>query len=427
MFSENLLHFIWQYHISNHMVLQTTTGESITLIKKGQHNLYDGPDFSEARIQIGDIEWAGHVEIHVYETDWKKHRHSGDPRYKNVILHVVYKADATLQNRPSDLQQMPTLELAPLIPSSLLERYQELMQSKQWIACKELLPSIDSNKIYYGLNRLAVERMEQKMKVLKQWYGEASNNWALTFWIALAKALGAPANQETFVSWAKTIPLQLIQKLSDDTEAVEAILFGQANLIPNDSNEEYSNLLREKYTYYQKLHHLKPIPPNSWNFSKVRPSHFPTIRIAQLSALLIQQPHLLSHLLTFQHIKEYEQLWNTVTCHPYWDTHYVFGTPTIKRKKQIGQQIQQSILINTWVPFLFLYAKETGKEEMMQKALELLEALPAEQNNILRGWMELDICANSALESQALLQLKKEYCKPKKCLQCHIGQQLLKV
>ena len=106
---EELLHFVWQSKLLLSQSLTTTSGLPVTIVQPGNRNANAGPDFFNARLQIGDTIWAGNIEIHISSSDWDRHRHTSDEAYNNVILHVVYIHDREVLNAQGE--QIPTLEL----------------------------------------------------------------------------------------------------------------------------------------------------------------------------------------------------------------------------------------------------------------------------------------------------------------------------
>ena len=105
--------------------------------------------------------------------------------------------------------------------------------------------------------------------------------------------------------------------------------------------------------------------------------------------------------------------------------HYVFDKESRKSSKTIGASTVNNFIINTIVPFLFLYSIKKNKIDYREKALKLLEQIKPEKNNIINKWIECRIKVDNAFDTQALIELKNEYCSRKRCLECRIGHSLL--
>ena len=422
---EALLHYIWKYKLYKTDTLCTTHGEVIEVVSAGSQNTDAGPDFSNARIRIGNVLLVGNVEIHIAQDDWYTHRHHLDSAYNTVILHVVYEGSnrATLS---ASGHATPVLVLHDLIDEKLLNRYQLLNASQSTIPCHALLPSLSADfSMDTFQEQLLIERLQTKVAVVEFMLESSANDWNQVAFQMLAMYYGTSVNKEPFAHLAQSIPLAIIHKHSAEPLQIEALLFGQAGLLNTEGDDDYYKTLRREYLYLKRLHSLSPIEPHSWKFFRTRPVNFPTIKIAQLAALLCKQPHLFSIILESNSVMEWRELFE-VEINPYWQTHYQFHKPVEKANTSLGTMLTDVVLINAISPLLFSYGRYKDDETICNRALALLEALPSENNAITRNWSVLKIKANTAAQSQALIQLKNEYCDKKRCLACRIGHRLLK-
>lgn len=415
LFSEELLQYIWQSGLFNQQKLATIAGEPLTIISRGQLNRNAGPDFTAARIRIGPVEWVGNVELHYRTSDWRRHGHHRNPRYDNVILHVVFEHD-------SPWNDVPCLELQHRIPKVLLQRYQALKESETFIPCAPLLPRLQEHAWEPWKAELMEERLERKTGLLYNWLQQSRFNWEEVCFRAMAQGFGMPVNTEPFLQLALSMPFMLLARQRTHLHRLESLLFGQAGMLAGQFKDEYPQQLQQEYRFLQHKYQLSPMPAHGWNWLRMRPSSFPTMRIACFAALLHNTPHLFSRLLEVEEPSMAEQLFY-VEPSPYWEDHYRFDIPSV-RTAGIGKSTVLHILINAVVPLLYLYGKHMGLAAYKQKALYFLQQLPAENNRIIRGWEEL-VPVSSAWDSQALLQLKHCYCEEKRCLQCGIGMRLL--
>ena len=422
---EDLLHYIWKYRLYKTSSLATTNGEVVEIVNPGTHNLDAGPDFSNARIRIGDLLLVGNVEIHTAQDDWYTHRHHLDKAYNTVILHVVFEGSnrATLS---ASGQAIPVLVLSNLIDTKLLGRYDLLKTSSSPIPCQALLPTLSEDfPMQTFQEQLLIERLQTKVGVVEAMLNAYTNDWNQVAFQMLAMYYGASVNKEPFALLAKSIPLAIIHKHSAEPLQLEALLFGQAGLLQAEGDDDYYKALRREYLYLKRLHSLSPIEAHSWKFFRTRPVNFPTIKIAQLAALLCKQPYLFSSILDSLTIASLRKLFE-VEVNPYWQTHYQFDKPVKKAITSLGTMLTDVVLINAIAPVLFSYGRYKDDEDICNRVLELLDTLPAENNTITRMWADLQIKATSATQSQALIQLKSEYCDKKRCLDCRLGHRLLK-
>ncbi|MDB5200897.1 MAG: hypothetical protein JWQ27_306 [Ferruginibacter sp.] len=415
--TERLLQYIWQFRYFDHADLTTTSGLRVKIIRQGQLNHNQGPDFLDAQLEIDGTVWAGTVELHTIASEWIQHGHSDDPNYNNVILHVVWKEDVVLN------LAFPTLELQSRISGILLERYQQLMQSPSFIPCQSALNTISPLLLVACKDRMLAERLELSVQHIKQLLLENNQHWEETFWWMLARNYGMHVNNDAFEQIARSLPLNLLGKHQNQLLQIEALLFGQAGLLLAKFDEAYPKMLQKEYRFLQKKLGLKTVSIPVY-FLRMRPANFPSLRLAQLAAVLQQSRPLFSTIKEASSVKNVMQLLN-IAPNDYWLYHYRFDKTGEHKLKMPGTQMLQHIVINTVVPVLFAYAVIHKNEHLKLKALKWLSEMPAEENRISKGFKQLGIKCSNAGDSQALLQLKQQYCDQKNCLQCSIGNALL--
>lgn len=421
---ESFVHFLWRTRRFEGRHLFTCEGLPLSILHPGEYNAHHaGPDFFNARLRIGDTEWAGNVEMHVRASDWYQHGHQTDTAYHNVVLHVVWEADQPVL-RP-DGTAIPTLCLAPLAAPDLLRHYERLLHQTSWIACADQWEQVPSIIVRNWLDRMLVERLEQKTQRIEHLLHVSGQHWEAAFYHALAASFGLSVNTAPFEALARSIPLSLLARHRSDLRQIEALLFGQAGLLDGPFQEQYPAQLAREYRFLQHKYGLVPLPPGQWKFLRMRPANFPTVRIAQFARLVHQSQHLFSQVLEASEAREVEHLFS-VEADGYWQLHYRFDQPSVKRNKALGRDFIHLLMINTIIPMLFYYGRSREMPQYERKALRWLEALPPEANTILQGWEKMGMTARQAYESQALLHLKKQYCDQKRCLECQIGCFLLK-
>ena len=420
---ENFLHFLWRFRRFDHTDLVSTTGEKIEIIHPGEHNSHAGPDFSHARLRIGDTQWAGNVEMHLKSSEWTAHNHQNDDAYRNVILHVVMEEDEPVFRK--DGSRIPCLEMRKRVPANLLGTYQKILHNEYWIPCQHQFAAVPAMTKNLWLDRLLVERLERKTEAIKLSLTNNKNDWEETFYQFTARNFGLKINVEPFGLLARSLPQSFLARHKDNLLQIEAMIFGQAGMLEKELQDDYPNQLKKEYYFFKNKFNLSPIDPVMWKFLRLHPGNFPTIRLAQFAKLIHGSVHLFSKILEVEHVKEIEDLFS-VSLDGYWLTHYTFDKESEKRNKSFGKQAIHLLTINTIVPFLFLYGNEIREDAFKNKALRLLEELKPEKNTIIKGWEKLGMESDSAYRTQALIQLKNEYCNKKKCLECNIGGAILK-
>jgi hypothetical protein len=416
--TERLLQYIWQFQYFNKSELTTAEGEPLQIIHSGAYNTNQGADFLDAKIKIGDTIWAGSIELHINSSDWNSHKHTDDKNYNNVILHVVW------QN--NELVKLPfsTLVLQDRVSKLLLTKYNELMMANSFIPCEKNIHQVNELTWTSWKERLLVERLQNKSATVVAYLKKNNNHWEETFWWMIAKNFGIKVNSDAFEKIAQSISINVLAKHKNQIHQLEALLFGQAGLLENDFTEDYPQLLQKEYRFLQSKYQLQKVAAPLY-FLRMRPANFPSVRLAQLAMLVHSSLHLFTLVKESKTVKEVKELLN-VTANDYWHYHYLPDEPTVFKKKNVGTQMIDNILINTVVPVLFAYGQYHKENSYKDKALQWLLEITAEKNSITRGFALLATGNKNAFDSQSLIQLKNEYCNKKRCLDCAVGNALLK-
>ena len=419
---EDFLHYIWQYKKFDFSNLKTTQNELITIISSGQYLQKAGPDFFNAQITIGNQKWAGNVEIHLKSSDWYLHHHENDDNYDNVILHVVWELDTPVFRKNNT--EIPVLELKNYVSNNELHKHQSLLSPKSWIFCEKEIQNIDQFLIKNWQERLFFERLERKSQSINLLLQETENDWEAVLFCMLSKNFGLNTNGEMFLKIAKSITFSLIRKEALEVMYLEALLFGQADMIPLNVEDNYPKELQSWYDYIALKYKLQKPLIAPIQFFKHRPDNFPTIRLAQLAMLFHVHRNLFSKIITTNSIQELYDIFN-VSVSDYWKTHYNFDKQSPKKQKSLSKSFIDLVIINTIIPLQFAYANSQGKE-ISESLIDFLSNIPAEKNTIIEKFGIFGIKSKNAFQTQSLVQLKNEYCNHKKCLQCAVGIELLK-
>ncbi|MEO5788335.1 MAG: DUF2851 family protein [Gelidibacter sp.] len=419
---ENFLHYVWQFKKFDTAHLKTTTGEAIALLNNGQYNLNGGPDFFNAQLKIDDQLWAGNVEIHIKSSDWYVHNHELDAAYDNVILHVVYEHDTDIFRK--DNSKIPTLQLNDLIHKNVLHNYQKLLMTpSKWINCENDIAEVDDFLMSNWLERLYIERLERKSRAIKILLKSSKNDWEGVLFKLLAKNFGLKVNGDAFFSMANSFDFSIVRKMQSQPLQLEALFFGQFGLLEiNIENAYYLNLVKE-YQFLKQKFKLSNDQVLPLQFFRLRPPNFPTIRLSQLAMLYHQHHSLFAKIMNAETIEPLYELFH-VTTSEYWNTHFTFEKLSQSSKKSLTKSFVDLLLINTILPLRFCYQQNQGGNAA-ESSLLMAQKIASEQNGIITAFNNLRPMSNSSLTSQALIQLKTEYCDKNRCMSCAIGNSLL--
>lgn len=428
---EQLLHYVWKHKLFPLVELKTTDGKPVEVIDPGLHNHNSGPDFFNAKVKISQTLWVGNVEIHDKSSDWFLHGHDKDQAYDNVVLHVTGKPDVEVMNTAG--QYIPQMVLK--VPSTIRENYEELLRTDQYPPCYQIIPDLTTLNIHAWMAALQTERLEQKTEAIIRRVKRMNGSWENAYFLTLARNYGFGINGDTFEEWATHIPFSAIAHHRDKLFQIEAVFMGQAGLLDINAiperyqqealNEGYYAKLRNEYLYLAHKFSLCPMDYKRWKFLRLRPQNFPHIRLSQLANLYYERKTGLSQLVECKDLFSLQSLLSTKVT-PYWETHYTFGSISDLNEKNLSPFSMNLLMINTCIPMLFAYGRHSAKEALCNRAFDFLEQLKAENNYIIRLWKECGLTVKNAGDSQALIQLKKEYCDKKECLRCRIGYEYLK-
>ena len=418
---EQLLHYVWKHKIFPLKELKTTTGQQVEVIDTGLANTDAGPDFFNAKLKLDGVLWIGNIEIHERSSDWFKHGHHADAGYNSVILHIASEIDTEISR--SNGERIPQIQL--ICPEAVRTNYKELLETDSYPPCYRIIPSLPPFTAHSWMSALQMERFEQKATLLNERLKRCQGNWEDAFFITLARNFGFGLNGDAFETWAHQLPFRAVDKHRNDLFQIEAIFFGQAGILEDSDGDGYYLRLKKEYTYLQHKFGLIPMDASLWRFLRLRPANFPHIRIAQLACLYHRAYGLLSRIMETETLQGVRDILKGGTSE-YWLTHYTFGGSSPSRPKALSNTSLDLLIINTVVTFLYAYGLHKGNRVLCARAGSFLEELKAENNYITRMWEQCGMKASNAADSQALIQLKKEYCDKKKCLYCRIGYEYLK-
>lgn len=409
---EDFIYYLWENRLLAND-LKTTDNEDINIISVGHRNNNSGADYLNARIKINETLWAGQVEIHVLASDWFRHKHQYDNNYNSVILHIVY-------NKDTDDVKIPTLEIKDKFDKSLFYNYKKFLHSKNWIPCINHIGNIQNFTLISWLDRMLIEHLENECKELNIKLSNCNYNWEQVLYQRIMRYFGLKVNNDSFEHLSKILPLNLLLRHRDNNIQIESLIFGCAGFLEEDFEEEYPSLLKREFKILKAKYGLKVMPLHYWKFLRLRPPNFPTIRIAQLSKIIIENGNIFSAIRDSNEIEEIYQLFN-IELDTYWNNHFQFNKVSkIERRKILGRTAIESVIINAIVPLLFHYGHTHSSESYKEKAMCYLEQIKAEDNLITRNFQNSGIILQNAFQTQAIMYMYKYYCKKRRCLECRI-------
>ena len=422
--NEDFLHYVWQFQYFDKKDLTTTSGETLHIFQTGMRNTNAGPDFSGARIKIDSLEWNGSVELHIRSSEWERHHHQLDESYENVVLHVVWKADKAIIRKDGSI--IPTLELSGRVDNQLLGRYNALMSSAKAVPCSNSLAEVPEITRWSALEKALVQRMEAKAAWVTHRLKENQGDWDETAYQVLARNFGFKINSDPFFALSQVLPYRILRKHIHQLQQVEALIFGQAGMLVAKSKDEYITALVKEYEFLKHKYSLEThVSHAHWKFLRLRPANFPTLRLAQFAKLITSSTGIFSQLVA---ATDFQSLQNVFQIDPsaYWKTHYRFGTKAAGVVSSFGDSSFHNVVINSVVPILVAYGKVRDDDQYVDRALKMLQQLPAEKNRITKAWMDLGQTNASAFDSQGWIELYNNFCQKHLCLNCSIGSYLVR-
>ncbi len=399
--------------------------KTLEVFDPGTLNGDAGPDFSSSRIKIAEMEWVGNVEIHTNSSNWYDHGHEEDAAYDNVVLHVVWRDDKPVLRR--DKTKIPTIALENRVDKSLIDKYKKLVESPTSIPCERVFPEVPDIVKFSMLDKAAMLRLERKSETATHLAKASDNDWEGVTYQLMGRNFGFKLNFEPFQQLTNSVRRKILLKHADNLTQIEALLFGQAGFLDHGIKDEYLKLLTREYKVLSSKYGLEnqKISKSLWKFLRLRPANFPTIRIAQFSALMYENQNLFSRIVEAPSYNEMVKLFEVKTS-DYWHHHYRFGRKTARSLSGMGKDSINNIIINTVVPLLVAYGKFKDEQALVDKALILLQQISSEKNRIVKAWNGIGFKSRSALDSQALIELNNNFCLKRKCLSCSVGIEILK-
>lgn len=423
--NESFLHYLWQYQYFDKVELSTTEGEPVAIFAPGMRNSDAGPDFFNARVKIGSMNWIGNVEIHIYSSGWTDHKHDLDQAYENVILHVVWKEDQKIKRKDRSL--LPTIELKNRVDDALVLQYKHLVNQPGKIPCAGSFGDVQFITKVSMLERALVERLQVRASRVEKLLARNNQDWEETAYQLISKNFGFKVNADPFEQLAQATPYKILMKHADKIHQIEALLFGQAGFLDERSTDEYHGMLKREHQVLSRKYGLSTVKlhKTQWKFLRLRPANFPTLRIAQLASLLNRQKNIFSRIIEARSYKSLLSIFAAQQSE-YWQNHYQFFKPIREVIASLGTMSIDNIIINSVVPLLAGYGRCRDDQRYVDRAIDILRHIASEDNAIVGTWKRLGFESRSAADSQSLIELYNNFCLRRRCLDCTIGFSLMR-
>lgn len=417
------LHYIWLNRLFDSLEgVGSIENAEIEVIDVGVINNDSGADFFNAKIKINGILWVGNVEIHTNSKEWYMHRHDKDKSHLNTILHIVEKFEGE-ETRCMDAN----------IPTAIIKYNREkniqlecFSSIRDHIYCKELLPTLPREDITYWKDIAFGKKIKDKTNQIDKLLSTLSYDWDEAFYRLLMRYFGFNLNNDSMLEIAESLPYKILLKHRDNITQIEALLFGQANLLWDNTNikNEYLTTLQKEYYFLSRMYDLKPINKYPLKFLRTRPQGFPTRRLAQIASIIHKTDTISTEIINIFDLKRMKKLFISDVS-DFWKNNYSFKSiaKSTIRSGSLASVSIDSLIINVVIPYKYVYHIANNEESDAVRTLRLLDLLPYEDNKITRLF-DIKSGNKTAKDSQSLIYIYKNYCIRKKCILCHWGRAL---
>ncbi len=462
--NESFICKIWEGGAEYYSGLVADNGEDIEIVDYGTRNYDSGPDYKNAKVKIGGKVYSGDVEIHRDFKNWAEHDHPKDRKYNSVVLHVVlWDSDINTPPKLRIKRELPTVILSNFLNQSIHDVWQDIISKpsdKFLLPCSDVSHLAPDDVVTNWFSKLSIERLKIKTERIKHRLEEISNKsesasagpqkkslWEQVLYEFVFEALGYSKNKEQMMRLAENLPLRKLRSIlsgeEQDLIEVQSALFGSAGLLFDvRCKDGYIDKIKENWKDFEGRLSAQRQNRNDWNFFRLRPQNFPTIRIAygsQFILELIKGELLKSIILIFGTddfkiqgaVKRLSKLFYPVA-DEYWNTHYDFGKSSKAVSKLLGTQRISDIIINVIIPLVYLYSKIFKDQHIKENVLGLYRNLKINPENSILRVIEKQVLKNRNIEittpemEQAAIQLYNFYCTRGRCDECEIGKRVFK-
>ena len=382
--------------------LRTTAGEPVRVLHRGALNRDSGPDVSGARVEIGDVTWAGDVEVHPASAAWEAHGHHRDPAYNRVVLHVVLSADVrTGTLRRADGSRLPELVLLPHLDRDLRSLLRAFYLSPGTAPrCGARWAEVPEADRRAWVRTVGVQRLRDRARALGEAYGRRPDLDRLLVRRAF-RALGYEPNADAFEALAGRLDLTALRSASGaeiHRELLHQSGLAETNLFDADAPAPSQPTMRRE----------------AWKRGG-RPANAPARRIEQAAAWLAPGGPFRA--------EPVAALAEAMEGGPRAAIDHL-RAPTPDGGPVLGATRAARVLVDAVLPVLLLDALQRESPARETAVLDTFAALPAASDRVVRQFADAGLAARSALEAQGVHQLARAYCDEGRCARCAIGQAL---
>lgn len=443
--NESFISRIWM-NPSNYGELKTTEGKNVEVLSYGKPNYDSGADFTDSLIKIDGVSYSGDVEIHCSLKDWKLHNHTKNRKYNRVILNVVMWGEDKDDYKPGTLKRtIPTVVLSEFLNKSIHEIWKEIINNPvpaSGLPCSDDIGKLDGEFVRDFLNDLGMERLKYRAGRIKQRFdmceSEQSKDSSRVVWEKILlefvfEALGFSKNKTPFLKLSRMLDTEKLSVHCDSIEDTDAVLFGASGLIQPD-RDSYVSRIKAKWSALNKELRIESMDRSEWNYFRLRPVNFPTLRMAYASGFLyeIMKGNLFKRIIfCFKNsrdtMKDISNLLSGINYSGYWKTHYDFGKLSGTVKTAAGQSRIEDIIVNVIIPLVYVYSREFRNEDLFLKMKKLYRTEEDRSDNTILKDMKkhLGLTPGSICESQGIIHLHNFYCTKEKCSECKIGEKVI--
>ena len=300
-----------------------------------------------------------------------------------------------------------------------------LKAGASYFGCGGFLHKIGTLKRLAIYNTLSFERLNRKYGDIKQIFIEREQNWQQTFYIMLLRTMGGVDNKQAFDTLSRRVAYAMILRERMVPQNIEAMLIGASGLLELYPHDEYILNLKRNFAYLATKYSIQKMEPEEWKITKIYPNNHPILRLSQIATLLTHTSDIMDRMLACRTGEDVNKLFSCESL-PYWVNHY---TPASAKQQSVAKRIGRTktdlLAINLVAQMQYAYGDYINNDTLRNRAISMLEGLPAESNSIIAQWKSYGPIAQTAFDSQALLQLSFEYCRHQRCEECIVGRHIL--
>ncbi|MCC8035545.1 MAG: DUF2851 family protein [Rikenellaceae bacterium] len=406
-----LLHILW--NLFPRKEYASVDGKRIKIVARGE---YDDKRrrFCGAKVQIEGT--THHGEIVIWAGDELP---QGD--FESTVLHIAPFESASILRSGGE----PIPQVVERPDPACCAAYAGLREGSRDASCSRHIAGAEKHERIALFTRLMADRLYGKYGEVMTVFEQSEQNWLQTVYVMLFRAMGKPYNTEAFGELARRVGYKHLCWEKGALQNAEALLLGASGLLESYEEDQYIGDLKSTFAHYCRKYDIVPMRAGEWNLGRNRMCGIPVLRLAQLASFFTDRDFMLDSTLRCHTVEDIHRLFD-VEASVYWSTHYKPGETGAFHRKKIGHERANVMGINFIVPMQFAYGVYMADEAMKEGALDLLEKINPENNGILDKWRRGGTLTENAFDTQAILQIDKQYCRGGYCWRCPVGKRVVK-